>query len=116
MPIAAPDDAELADRRVEAAALAVFRLQPLRAAKHAAEIADVLAEHDDVVVAPHHHVHRVADRLDHRLAGHGSDSRLLALTAQMRRHLRVDALEHVADRGLAAGMQRAVAFRLLLRR
>src|SRR5262245_49407795 len=43
------DDAELADRRIEAAALAVFRLQALACAEHAAEIADVLAEHDDVV-------------------------------------------------------------------
>ena len=37
------------------------------------------------------------------------DPRLLALAPQMRRHLFVDALEHVAHRRLAAGMQRAVA-------
>jgi hypothetical protein len=65
------DNAELADRGVEAAALAVFRLQALACAKHAPEIADVLAKHDDIVIARHHHVHRVADRLDHRPARHG---------------------------------------------
>ena len=115
MPTAAPTMPELADRRIETAALAVFRLQPLRGAKDAAEETDVLAEHDDIVVAAHHHVHGVADGFDHGLARHGSDSRLLALPSQMRRHFRVDILEHVAHRGLAAGMQRAVAFGLLLR-
>ena len=50
-----------------------FCCSPCGAAEHAAEIADVLAEHDDVVVALHHDVHRVADRLDHRPARHGSD-------------------------------------------
>ena len=165
-----------ADRRVEAAARAVFLLQALGAAEHAAEIADVLAEHDDVVVARHRDVHRVADRLDHGLARHRSVSsvhvlpreagevparrrcvaaegsalascrraaeprrdaasarfvrrrpcpsgrdgraatpsshpRLLALAAQVRRHLLVDALEHVARRGVRAGVQGAVASR-----
>ena len=110
------DDAGFADRRVEAAALAVFLLQALRAAEDAAEIADILAEDDDVVVAPHRHVHGVADRLDHGHARHGLDPRLLALAPEMRRHLGIDALEHVARRRLAAGMQRAVALGLLLRR
>ena len=40
--------------------------KPLRAAEHAAEVADVLAEHDDRVVTLHRHGVRVADRLDHR--------------------------------------------------
>ena len=80
------DDAELVDRRVEAAARAVFLLQALRAAEHAAEIADILAEDDDVLVAAHAHVHGVADRLDHGHARHGSDPRLLALAPQVRRH------------------------------
>ncbi len=71
------DDAELADRRVEAAVGAVFLLQALGAAEHAAEIAHVLAEHDDVLVARHRHVHRVADRLDHGPARHRSGLRLL---------------------------------------
>ena len=60
------DDAEFADRRVETAAFAVFALQAERAAEDAAEIADILAEHDDVVVALHADIHRAADRLDHR--------------------------------------------------
>ena len=64
------DDAQLADRGIEAAALAVLLLQALARAKHAAEIADVLAEHDHVVVAAHHHVHRASDRFDHRPARH----------------------------------------------
>ena len=81
MPTAAPDDPQLADRRIEAAALAVFRLQALGGAKDTAEEADVLAEHDNIVVAAHHDVHGVADGFDHGLAGHGSDSRLLALPA-----------------------------------
>ena len=31
--------------------------------------AHILAEHDDIVVAAHHDIHRVADGLDHRLRG-----------------------------------------------
>ena len=40
------DDAGLADRRVEAAVRAEALLQPVGAAEHATEVADVLAEHD----------------------------------------------------------------------
>ena len=116
MPIAAPTMPSSLIGASKQRLLPYFCLQALGAAEHAAEIADILAEHDDVVVAPHRHVHGVADRLDHGHAGHGSDSRLLALAAQMRRHLGIDAFEHVAHRRLAAGMQRAVAFGLLLRR
>ena len=64
------DDAGFVDRRVEAARLAVFALQALGAAEDAAEIADVLAEHDDTLVLGHLAIHRVADRLDHRHARH----------------------------------------------
>src|SRR5687768_5905315 len=39
----------------------------------------------------------------------------LALAADMRRHLGIDALENVAHRRSATGMQRAVALVLLLR-
>ena len=109
------DDAKLADRRVEAATGSVFLLQALRAAEHAAEIADILAEDDDVVVARHGHIHRAADRLDHGHPRHGLDPRLLALAPQMRRHGLVDALEHVARRRLAARMQRAMFLGFLLR-
>ena len=47
-------------------------LQSLRAAEHAAEVADVLAEHDDPLVALHRDRVRVADRLDHRHRRHVS--------------------------------------------
>ncbi len=66
------DDAGLADRRVEAPFLAEPLLQSLRAAEHAAEVADVLAEHDDAVVALHRDRVGVADRLDHRHRRHQS--------------------------------------------
>jgi len=67
--------------------LAVFALQPVRAAKHPAEIADVLTEHDHALVLGHLAIHRVADRLDHRHARHGLNSELLALLAEVARHL-----------------------------
>src|ERR1039458_6162411 len=41
-----------------------------------AEETHILAEHDNIVVSVHHHVHSVADGFDHGFAGHGSDSRL----------------------------------------
>src|SRR5690606_20481353 len=47
------DNAEFADRRVEAAVAAILRLKPRRAAEHAAEIAYILAEDDNVVVPSH---------------------------------------------------------------
>ena len=61
--------------------LPYFCLQALGGAEDSAEEANVLAEHDNIVVAAHHDVHGVADGLDHGLARHGSDSRLLALPA-----------------------------------
>src|SRR5690606_475853 len=63
-------DAELADRGVERAVFSVFLLEALRAAKHAAEIADILTEDDDVLVAAHGDIHGVADRLNHAHAWH----------------------------------------------
>ena len=66
------DDARLVDRGVEAAVLAEPLLQPLRAAEHAAEVADVLAEHDDAVVTLHRDRVGVTDRLDHRHRRHQS--------------------------------------------
>ena len=65
------DDAELADRRVEAALDAEALLQPGGAAEDAAEIAHVLAHHDDVLIGLHRHLVGVADGLDHRHARHG---------------------------------------------
>ncbi len=59
------DDPAFADRRVERALLAEFLLQAFGDAEDAAEEADVLAEHDDVLVAAHHHLVGVVERLDH---------------------------------------------------
>ena len=65
------DDAALGDRRVEHAMLAVLALQSVGAAEHAAEEAHVLAEHDDVGIAPHGDVHGGVQRLDHVHLRHG---------------------------------------------
>ena len=59
------DDAALGDRRVEHAGLAIFLLQAGGDPEDAAEIADILAEHDDVRIARHHHVVGAVQRLDH---------------------------------------------------
>ena len=59
------DDPAFGDRRVEHTVLAIFLLQARGGAEHAAEIADILAHHDDVGIAIHHHVQRAVDRLDH---------------------------------------------------
>src|SRR3954470_4040570 len=48
------NDAALADRSIEHAGLAELLLEALGDPEDATEIADVLAEHDDVVVARHH--------------------------------------------------------------
>jgi hypothetical protein len=68
------DDPALGDRRVEHARAAVLGLQALGAAKDSAEVADVLAEDDDVGVAIHHHVHGRADGRVHRHRGHRPSS------------------------------------------
>jgi hypothetical protein len=65
------DDTQLADWRIEAAAFAVFRLQALSRAKDSAEEPNILAKHDDIVIAFHHHIHGVAYGLDHSPTGHG---------------------------------------------
>src|SRR5271154_4850575 len=65
------NDPRLVDRRVEAAGLAIFALQAIGAAKDAAEIANILAEHHHALVLGHLAIHRVADRLDHRHSRHG---------------------------------------------
>ena len=39
--------------------------RPCGHAEHAADLADVLAEHDDALVAPHLEAQRVVDGLDH---------------------------------------------------
>ena len=45
------DDAAFGDRRVDDAMLAVLALQAVGAAEYAAEVTDVLAEHDDAGIA-----------------------------------------------------------------
>src|SRR3546814_2080790 len=50
------DDAALGDGRVEDAGLAIFLLKAGGGAEDAAEITDILAHHDGVGVALHHHV------------------------------------------------------------
>jgi hypothetical protein len=47
---------------------AVLGLQAFGATEHAAEVADVLAEHHHIVVTLKHHIHGRAQGLDH---GHG---------------------------------------------
>ena len=59
------DDRAFGDRRVEHAVLAVLALQPVGDAEHAAEVADVLAQHDHVRVTRQHDVHGGVERLDH---------------------------------------------------
>src|SRR5207253_1558822 len=68
------DDAALRNGSVEHAMLAVFSLQPLGAAEHAAEVADVLTEDHDARIALEHNVHGGVDRLDHVPVGHGQPS------------------------------------------
>src|SRR5690606_12303976 len=61
---AGADDTGFADRRIEAAAFAVFLLKPCRATEDAPEIADILAEHDDGWIPLHHDIKRVLHRFD----------------------------------------------------
>ena len=74
----APDDGGFGQRRVEAARGAEHDLQSLRRLEHAAlafdlletgfaaAIGDVLAEHDDALVAAHLFMQREIDGVDHR--------------------------------------------------
>ncbi len=92
-----PHDRALGDRGVEYAVLAVLALQPVGHAEDAAEVTDVLTEHDDVGIARHHDVHRGVERLDHVHPGHGSGplrAHLLALTHETSGHFLEDVLEH----------------------
>ena len=70
MPIAAatmpPSAIGVSNTRVRA----VFLLQARGDPEDAAEIADILAEHDDVGIARHHHVVGAVERLDHVHDGH----------------------------------------------
>ena len=63
---------------------AVFLLQPVGAAKHAAEVADILAEHDDAVIA-RSIITSMASRIASIMVMRGivSTPMLLALLAQM---------------------------------
>src|SRR5271166_125502 len=65
------NDTQFADWRIEAAALAIFRLQALGCTKDSPKEAHILTEHNDIVIMFHHHVYAVADGLDHGLARHG---------------------------------------------
>ena len=85
---------------------------------------DVMMERDDdVVIAAHHHVQTRAQRLDHGHGDaaldlvvfcHGLDPHLLALPAQMLRHVFVHIVEHGRGAGHAAIEQRAVALLSLI--
>ena len=70
MPIAVPMMPRLGERRVDHAVGAELVEQAAGGAEHAAELADVLAEHDDARVAPHLDAQRVVDRLDDVHDGH----------------------------------------------
>ena len=99
---------------------AVFLLQALGDPEDAAEIADILAEHDDVGVALHHHVMGAVERLDHVHDGHlrfasASASAwrlLLAQGARAAPRTRPRTSRRRPDRGRTA--ERAELLRLLL--
>src|ERR1700730_5645723 len=65
-------DAALGNGRGDDAVLAVLALQPFRGAKHAAEIADVLAHEHPRWVLLQHDVHGGVQGLNHVHAGHGA--------------------------------------------
>src|SRR4029077_18844847 len=64
------DDHRLRERRVDHPVVAELRPQPIGRQEYAALLADVLAEHDDALVASHLLGERVADRLDERHERH----------------------------------------------
>ena len=72
------DDPAFGDRGVEHSVRPVLRLQAFGAAEDAAEVADVLAEDDDVVVTLEHHVERRPDGDVHRHRRHVSPPRARA--------------------------------------
>jgi hypothetical protein len=65
------DDAGLGQRRVDHAIAAELLEEAAGGAEHAAELADVLAEHDGARVLAHLQAQRVVDRLDDVHDGHG---------------------------------------------
>ena len=67
---AAADDRGLGERRVDHAPGAELLLEALRDLERAAVDADVLADHEDALVAPHLLAKPVGDRLQVRLLGH----------------------------------------------
>src|SRR6202034_1958340 len=66
------DDAALGDGRIEDSMLAVLALQPLRGAKHAAEITDVLAHEHHRRILLQHDIHGGIQGLNHVHTGHGA--------------------------------------------
>src|ERR1700682_1794041 len=66
------DDAALGDGRVDDTMLAVLALQSLGSAKHAAEIADVLAHEHHRRIILEHDVHGGIQGLNHVHIGHGA--------------------------------------------
>src|SRR5206468_12117493 len=81
------DDPVLGNRRVEHAGGTVFLLQAFGDAENAAEVTNVLAQHDDVLVASKHHVVRAVERLDHVHDGHrrfASSSSTIACCCSLR--------------------------------
>ena len=69
---AAADDRGLGQRRVDHPPRAELLLEALGDLERAAVDADVLADHEDPLVAAHLVAKRVRDRLEIRLDGHGS--------------------------------------------
>ena len=64
------DDRGLGKRRVDHAPVSEFFLEAQRHLERAAVHADVLADHEDTLVAPHLGAQPVADRLEVRELGH----------------------------------------------
>ena len=70
-PVHAADDRRLGERRVDHAPGAELLLEAERHLERAAVDADVLADHEDALVAPHLLAEPVGDRLQIGLLGHG---------------------------------------------
>src|SRR5690606_13073646 len=64
------DDAGLGERRVDHPVFAEVLLQPVGDPEDAAELADVLAHQDDLVVGLHGRPHAIGERLGQRDLGH----------------------------------------------
>ncbi len=70
------DDRRFGERHVDDARVAVLREEAVRRAEHAAEGADVLAEHHDALVVRHRLVERGPNGLHHRHLGHQRSPRV----------------------------------------